>query len=117
MQANHIRDVTRDANYTKEGCEYSNAYWRLILSYRRMTELEREMELGLLIEQRNELHRRCKDNDKPGRRHMLPFVWSRRNGYTLTEIEMQVPMKLGTPAYEKAMAKIEAKIKEVRNGR
>lgn len=114
MEANRIRDIQRDDKYTKEGIEYCAPYWELILKYRRMTELEREMELGLLIEQRNELHRRCKDNDKPGRRHMLPFVWSRRQGYDGERVDIQVPLRLGHPLYEREMDKIEAKIKALR---
>ena len=114
MQANHIRDITRDDKYTKEGIEYCAPYWELILKYQRMTELEREMELGLLLEQRNELYRKVVENDKPGRRHMLPFVWTKRTGFDGKVAEMQLPLKLGTLHYEREMDKIEAKIKALR---
>ena len=90
MQANQIRDITRDDKYTKEGIEYCAPYWELILKYQRMTELEREMELGLLLEQRKELHRKV--------------------------TEMQLPLKLGTLHYEREMKKLDDKIKAVRRG-
>ena len=114
MEANHIRDITRDGEYTKEGIEYCAPYWELILKHQRMTELEREMELGLLIEQRKELHRKVVENDKPGRRHMLPFVWRKRTGIDGITHDIQVPLKLGTPQYSYEMEKIEAKIKALR---
>ena len=114
MQANHIRDITRDDKYTKEGIEYCAPYWEMILKHQRMTELEREMELGLLIEQRKELHRKVVENDKPGRRHMLPFVWTKRTGFDGKVTEMQLPLKLGTLHYEREMKKLDDKIKALR---
>ena len=116
MQANHIRDITRDDKYTKEGIEYCAPYWELILKYQRMTELEREMELGLLLEQRKELHRKVVENDKPGRRHMLPFVWRNKTGIDGIRRPFQVPLKLGTPQYDYEMEKLNDKIKAVRRG-
>lgn len=116
MRANRIRDITRDDRYTKEGIEYHAPYWALILQYQRMTELEREMELALLIEERRELHRRCVDNDKPGKRHMLPFVWTRKCGAGGAYVDIQIPLKAGHPQYLRAMERIEAKIAEVRRG-
>jgi hypothetical protein len=117
MHANRIRDITRDDKYTKEGVEYRAPYWELILKYRRMSELEREMELSLLIAERHELHRKCKDNDKPGKRHMLPFVWTRKYGVNGEYVDIQVPLRVGHPAYTREMDRLDAKIKEVRNGR
>ena len=114
MQANHIRDITRDDKYTKEGIEYCAPYWELILKYQRMTELEREMELGLLLEQRNELYRKVVENDKPGRRHMLPFVWVKTSGANGERHDQQVQLRLGHPRYEREIDKIEAKIKALR---
>ena len=114
MEANRIRDIQRDDKYTKEGIEYCAPYWELILKYQRMTELERKMELGLLIEQRKELHRKVVENDKPGRRHMLPFVWTKRTGFDGKVAEMQLPLKLGTLHYEHEMDKLDDKIKALR---
>ena len=117
MNANRIRDIRRDMDYTKEGIEHCAPYWELILKQRRMTELEKEMELSLLIHERNEFHRRCKDNDKPGKRHMLPFVWVRQYGVSGEPVDVQVPLKIGHPRYTRAMDKLDAKIAEVRRGR
>ena len=117
MHANRIRDITRDSNYTKEGIEYCAPYWELILKYQRMSELEREMELSLLISERNELHRKCVDNDKPGKRHMLPFVWVRQYGANGEPFDIQVPLKIGHPRYTREMDKLDSKIAGVRRGR
>lgn len=77
-----------------EAATYLDSFWNLKLAYLRMIELEDEMERSLLAQEMNEFHRRCVDNDKPGRRHMLPFVW--RQGE-------QVPVRVGSMHYENAM--------------
>lgn len=117
MESHHIRSIRRDSDYTREGVEYSRAYWDLILLERQRASLEKEMELSLLQEQRNELHRRCRDNDRPGLRHMLPFVWVKKVGADGVVREFQLPIKIGTPQYDRAMHKIEEKIAAVRHGR
>lgn len=114
MHANILRDWRRDLEYTKPDCEYSQAYWDLIPAHRRMTELEKEMELGMLQQERAEFHRRCKDNDAPGKRHMLPFYWRKERDAYGHVTEFKVPIKIGTPHYELMMSKIETKIKAVR---
>lgn len=103
-----------DVKFTKEGCEYNPAYWSLVVAYRRMAELEREWEVGMLQEERREFIRRVKDNDKPGKRHMLPFVWVRRTGFDGQVTDIKLPLKEGTPHYKRALDKINAKIKAAR---
>lgn len=117
MDSHRIRSIRRDSDCTREGVEYSPAYWDLILLEFQHAALEKEMELGLLYEQRNELHRRCRDNDRPGFRHMLPFVWVEKTGTDGVAREFQLPMKIGTAQYDRAMRKIEDEIAAVRHGR
>lgn len=115
MHANQIRNIKHDM-LVKEGIEYAAPFWLLISKYQEMAKLEMEMQLSLLTQERNELHRRCKDNDKPGKRHMLPFVWTRKYGVDGHYVDIQVPLKIGHPAYTRAMDRIKAKIKAVRHG-
>lgn len=101
----------------KPGCEYLQAFWELKLKYLRMSELVSELERGLLQEEMHEFHRRCEDNDKPGRRHMLPFIWFSPHGYGNDADDrrpMQLPIKVGTHQYKLLMGKYEARMRELR---
>jgi hypothetical protein len=64
------------------------------MKYDRMDELVHEMERSLLAAEMNEFHRRVVDNDKPGKRHMLPFVWRRGE---------QVPIRRDSMHYDDTM--------------
>ena len=87
----------------KEGIEYCEPFWKLIVMLRKQRDLEIDFELGLLIAERNEFYRRVRDNDKPGRRHMLPFVWSNTFGAEGSRHSMQVPIKFGSPRFNAKM--------------
>lgn len=110
MHASHIRDIQRDANYTKEGCEHAAAYWELIVKHLAMTKLENELERGLLAQEMNEFRRRCVDNDKPGKRHILPFVWVKARSFGDVVTEHQVPIKLDDLRFNAQWAKYRARM-------
>lgn len=98
-------------------CEYLETFWELRLNFMCMSETVSELERGLLAEEMNDFHRRCLDNDKPGRRHMLPFIWYAAHGYGNDDDDrrpMQLPIKLGTRQYELVMSKYAAKMKELK---
>ena len=78
----------------REGVEYLDTFWTLRMMYDRMDELVHEMERTLLAAEMNEFRRCVVDNGKPGKRHMLPFVWVRGE---------QVPVRVGSMHYENAM--------------
>ena len=98
----------------REGVEHRMAFWYLKLAYLRKIELEYEFERSRLAQEMNEFHRRCVDNDRPGRRHMLPFYWKKTRGYNGEVIDMQVPIKVGTPMYDKRMAEHKAKMNDLK---
>ena len=98
----------------KEGMEYLEFFWQLKLNYLRSIELEFEFERSVLAHEMNEFHRRCVDNDRPGRRHMLPFYWKKNYDYDGRITEMQVPIKVGTTAYERRMADYKAKLADLK---
>ena len=99
---------------TRQGVEYLQQYWDLILHHAHMHELEAEFERGVLAGEMNEFHRRCLDNDKPGRRHMMPFYWMKARSVDGTVTEMKVPIKFGTPRYERIMADYKARMAELK---
>ena len=98
----------------KEGIEYLPTFWDLKVKYLRVIELEFEFERSMLAREMNEFHRRCFDNDKPGRRYMLPFYWKNTIGVEGVPTKMQVPIKVGTPMYEKRMADYKARMAELK---
>lgn len=94
----------------REGIEHLESFWKIIVCYRRAVELEFELERGKLAEEMNEFHRRCFDNDKPGKRHMMPFYWRKDTSYDGKVTETQIPIKVGSPRYEMQMAKYKARM-------
>lgn len=98
----------------REGIEHLPTFWDLKTQYLRMIELEYEFERGRLAGEMNEFHRRCVDNDKPGRRHMLPFCWAAMTSFDGGSKVMQVPIKVGTHMYEKRMASYKARMAELK---
>lgn len=88
----------------REGVEYLPSFWELILKTRRYVELTYEMERTLLAMEMNEFHRKCTENDRPGRRHMMPFVWKG---------DVWVPTKVGSIEYTRRMGIYRAKMAEL----
>lgn len=113
MDAKRMRWIKHDL-LCKEGIEYIAQFWELSLKYADMTRLEAEMEYALLVEEKNQFHRACADNNKIGRRHMLPFYWTTRRAYDGTTSEVQVPITIGTMVYEKRMADYARRLQEIR---
>lgn len=95
----------------KEGIEYLPQFWEVKLGYLRMIELEFEFERSMLAREMSEFHRRCVDNDRPGKRHMLPFYWKNTLGVEGIPTKMQVPIRVGTPMYDHRMAEYKAEYK------
>lgn len=87
----------------REGYEYVDAFWEILLKFRRMRTLELEFEYGVACEHKNEFYRKVEDNDKPGRRHMLPFVWSSEIGSDGVRRGFQVPVRFESTKFDIAM--------------
>lgn len=100
--------------HCREGIEYLPQFWEAIPKLQRMKALELEYDLAILINAKNEFHRKVKENDRPGRRHMLPFVWGTYIGAGGAKSQMQVPIRMGDPRYEREMAKFARQIHERR---
>lgn len=97
-----------------EAATYLESFWSLKLLYLRKAELADEFARGMLAEEMNEFHRRCLDNDRPGRRHMMPFYWRKDRGFDGTVTETQIPIKVGSPWYEREMAKYKTRMDELK---
>jgi hypothetical protein len=93
-----------------EAATYLESFWNLKLAYLRMAELEDEMQRALLAQEMNEFHRRCVDNDKPGKRHMMPFYWRKDRSYDGKVTETQIPIKVGSPKYDWEMGRYKARM-------
>lgn len=101
----------------KEGVEYLDSFWALILLYEAHNQLVDELDRSRLAQEMNNFHRRCTDNDKPGKRHMLPFIWHPPFGYGNDgdkRAPMQLPVKVGTPQYELVMNRYKARMAELK---
>lgn len=88
----------------KEGYEYVEPFWGLVHKYYAMRALELEYAYSRLVLEKNEFHRRVKDNDKPGKRHMLPFVQRRTTGYGGASSAHQIPIRFESALYLDKMA-------------
>ena len=97
-----------------ERATYLESFWNLKLLYLRESETAYELERGKLAEEMNEFHRRCVDNDKPGKRHMMPFYWRKDTSYDGTVTETQIPIKVGSPRYEMQMGKYKARMDDLK---
>ena len=102
-----------DANI-KEGYEYIAPFWEVIPKYYAMRALELEYIYSRLVNEKNEFHRRVKANDKPGKRHMLPFVLKGTTGYDGVRTRHQVPITFESVLYQTKMADFARKINEAR---
>ena len=98
----------------REGVEYHQPFWDLIPAKLRMWQLESEFERSVLANEMNEFHRRVFDNDKPGRRHMLPFYWRNIINAAGEKVPMKVPITMASPAFNARWAAYEARIKELK---
>jgi hypothetical protein len=98
-----------------EGIEHLESFWNLRLLSDRHNEMIDEMERSMLAHEMNEFHRRCVNNDKPGRWHMLPFVWYTPVDYNgVRSAPLQLPIKVGSRHYEQRMAKYKARMDELK---
>lgn len=77
----------------REGYEYLALFWEILPKYRRMRTLELEYEYAMACENRKEFQRRVMANDKPGKRHMLPFVWRKERGADGSYRDFQMPIR------------------------
>lgn len=104
-----------DTWYCREGVEYLQAFWDAIPNLQRLRDLELEFELAVLLEEKNEFHRRVKANDRPGKRHMLPFIWVTTGSFEGAQRQMPVQIRFGSIQYETRMATYAKKINALRS--
>lgn len=98
----------------REGLEYFPQYLDIRSKYYQIHALELEYDYAVLVEEKNEFHRRVKENDRPGRRHMLPFTWRKEIGYASVPSMHQVPIRFESVAYQSKMAEYAKKIDAAR---
>lgn len=99
----------------REGYEYIDPFWEIIGKYRRLRTLELEYAYAVAVEQKNEFHRRVKDNDCPGRRHMLPFTWKSAIGIDGVRSMHQIPIRFESIQYQTKMAEFARKVADARS--
>lgn len=93
---------------------YLDCVWEYIIKLRRLRTLELEYKFAMACEEKNEFHRKVKDNDRPGHRHALPFYWSTRVGLDGVPKGLQVPIRFDSPEFHARMALYAKKIDAAR---
>lgn len=98
----------------REGYEYLAPFWEILPKYRRMRTLELEYDYAMACEERTEFVRRVRTNDKPGKRHMLPFVWRKEMGADGEYRDFQMPIRYETTLFNVKLRALDDKVATAR---